>query len=285
MILLHALVEFRSINPTNRPAEFPHRPHPSALALEDELKDNKMKWILLTLALAAIIGAAGCAKKQAPAAPPAAPPPPQPKATLSVSPDSIQHGGSAVLTWSTQDATNVNIDGIGDVQSSGSKAVSPGTSTTYRLTAQGPGGSIDATARLTVVEAPTPQPTSAAPVSDSSEAELFAQSMKDIYFDYDRYDLRSQDQAVVNADAAFLKAHPSIRFTIEGHCDERGSTDYNLALGDNRANSARSALVTAGVPADQIKVISFGKEKPFCTASTEACWQQNRRAHFVYGQN
>jgi len=284
MILLHALVEFRSINPTNRPAEFPHRPHPSALALEDELKDNKMKWILLTLALAAIIGAAGCAKKQAPAAPPAAPPPPQPKATLSVSPDSIQHGGSAVLTWSTQDATNVNIDGIGDVQSSGSKAVSPGTSTTYRLTAQGPGGSIDATARLTVVEAPTPQPTSAAPVSDSSEAELFAQSMKDIYFDYDRFDLRATDQGIIDSDAAFFKAHPSIKFTIEGHCDERGSTDYNLALGDNRANAARDALVKAGVATSQIKVISYGKERPFCSESTESCWQQNRRDHFVFGQ-
>jgi peptidoglycan-associated lipoprotein len=248
------------------------------------LKDNKMKWTLLTLALAAILVAAGCAKKQAPAAPPAAPPPPQPKATLSVSPDSVQRGGSAVLTWSTQDAGTVKIDGIGSVQPSGSQAVSPSASTTYHLTAQGPGGSADATARLTVVE-PPPPPSHAAPVSDTSEAELFAQSIKDIYFDYDRFDLRAEDRAAISADAAFLKAHPSIRFTIEGHCDERGSTDYNLALGDNRANSARSALVTAGVPADQIKVISFGKEKPFCTESTEACWQQNRRAHFVYGQN
>ena len=93
------------------------------------------------------------------------------------------------------------------------------------------------------------------------------------------------DQAIIDTDAAFLKAHPSIKFTIEGHCDERGSTDYNLALGDNRANAARNALVKAGVSAGQIKVISYGKEKPFCTESNEACWQQNRRDHFVYGQN
>jgi peptidoglycan-associated lipoprotein len=112
---------------------------------------------------------------------------------------------------------------------------------------------------------------------------LFAQNIKDIYFDYDRFDLRATDQQTVDADAAFLKQHPSILFTIEGHCDERGSTEYNLALGDNRANSARTALIAAGVSATQIRVISFGKEKPFCTESNESCWQQNRRDHFVYG--
>jgi peptidoglycan-associated lipoprotein len=250
--------------------------------MEDQLNHNKMKWTLLTLALAAIVVVGGCAKKQAPAAPPAPPPPPQPKATQSVSPESIQRGGSAVVTWSTQDATSVNIDGIGSVQPNGSQAVSPTTSTTYRLTATGPGGTAEATARLTVVEPPPPPP---APAPEMSEAELFAQSVKDIYFDYDRYDLRADAQPVIAADAEFLKAHSSIRFTIEGHCDERGSTDYNLALGDNRANAARTALVAAGVAADQIKVISYGKEKPFCTESTESCWQQNRRDHFVYGQN
>jgi peptidoglycan-associated lipoprotein len=251
--------------------------------MEDELNHNKMKWTLLTLALAAIIVAGGCTKKQVPPAPPAAPPPPQPKATLTVSPDSIQRGASAVLTWTTQDAANVNIGGIGSVQPSGSKTVSPNTSTTYQLTAQGSGGSAEATARLTVIEPPPPPPAAAVP--ETGEAELFAQSVKDIYFAYDRFDLRAEDQASIDADAAFLKSHPSIRFTIEGHCDERGSTDYNLALGDNRANAARSALVKAGIAADQIKVISFGKEKPFCSESTESCWQQNRRDHFVYGHN
>jgi peptidoglycan-associated lipoprotein len=240
-----------------------------------------MKWTLMVLSLAAIVVVGGCKKKQVPPAPPAAPPPPHPTATLSVSPESIQRGGTATLTWSTQDATDVNIDGVGSVAPSGSQKVSPNTSTTYRLTAQGPGGSTDATARVTVIE-PPPPPQASAP--EPSEDALFAQSVKDIYFDYDRYDLRAEDQAVVDADAAFFKAHPSIRFTIEGHCDERGSTDYNLALGDNRANAARSALIRAGVAADQIRVISYGKEKPFCSESSESCWQQNRRDHFVYGQ-
>jgi len=236
----------------------------------------------MVLALATIVIVGGCKKKQVPPTPPAAPPPAQPKATLSVSPESIDRGGSATLTWSTTDATSVSIDGLGTVDLNGSQKVSPTVSTTYRLTAQGPGGSTDATARLTVVEPPPPPPQAKAP--EVGEDVLFAQSIKDIYFDYDRYDLRSEDQAVIDANAAFLKSHPSIRFTIEGHCDERGSTDYNLALGDNRANAARSALIHAGVSGDQIKVISFGKEKPFCSESTEACWQQNRRDHFVYGQ-
>jgi peptidoglycan-associated lipoprotein len=195
----------------------------------------------------------------------------------------VNRGGAATLTWSTQDAADVKIDGIGAVQPSGSQSVTPTASTTYHLTATGPGGSADATARVTVVEPPPPPPQPAAE-PDVTEAELFARSVKDIYFDYDRYDLRAEDQATVNADAAFLKAHPSIRFTIEGHCDERGSTDYNLALGDNRANAARSALITAGVAASQIRVISYGKEKPFCSESNENCWQQNRRDHFSYGQ-
>jgi len=246
------------------------------------LKQNKLKWTLIVLALAVVVVAGGCKKKSVPPTPPPPPPAAQPKATLSVSPESVNRGGAATLTWSTQDATDVKIEGIGGVQPSGSQAVSPSNSTTYRLTATGPGGSTDATARLTVVEPPPPPPV--AVQENTSEEQLFAQSVKDIYFDYDRYDLRAEDKSAIDANAAFLKAHPSIRFTIEGHCDERGSTDYNLALGDNRANSARSALVSAGIPASQIKVISFGKEKPFCSESNESCWQQNRRAHFVYGQ-
>ncbi len=249
---------------------------------------SKRKWTLLVLAVAAIAIVGGCKKKEVPAAPPAAaaPAPPQPQATLSVSPDAIQPGGSATLTWSTQDAPNVNIDGIGSVKPNGSQTVSPASSTTYHLTAQGPGGTAEATARLTV-SAPSAPPVEAPPQAEApspTEADLFQQNVKDIYFDYDKYDIRADDQPIITADAAFLAAHPEMKFTIEGHCDERGSTEYNLALGDNRANSAREALIKAGVKADRIKTISYGKEKPFCSEHTEECWQQNRRDHFVYGQ-
>ncbi len=113
---------------------------------------------------------------------------------------------------------------------------------------------------------------------------MFSQNIKDIYFDYDKYDVRRDQQAALQADAALLKEHPNVGFTIEGHCDERGSTEYNLALGDNRANSVKNALVQAGIAANRIRTISYGKEKPFCTESNEECWQQNRRGHFVFGQ-
>ena len=252
-----------------------------------------MKWTLLVLALTALVLIGGCKKKEVPSAPPpqaAAPAPPAapaPTASLGVNPDRIRPGDSATLSWSTTNAANVNIDGIGGVAPSGTQSVSPSSSITYHLTAQGPGGTAEASARLTVEVAaapPTPPPAPAAPAPSATEAELFSQSIKDIYFDYDRYDLRPGDQATITANAAFLKEHPSIRFTIEGHCDERGSTEYNLALGDNRANAARDALVKAGIEASRIKTVSYGKEKPFCMEHEESCWQQNRRAHFVYGQ-
>ena len=110
---------------------------------------------------------------------------------------------------------------------------------------------------------------------------MFAANVKDLFFDYDSYAIRADAQQQIASNAAFLKQHPNWRFTIEGHCDERGSTEYNLALGDSRANATRDALVQNGVSAGNIKTISYGKEKPFCNESNEACWQQNRRAHFV----
>ncbi len=248
--------------------------------MEDEVK-QRTKWFVLMLALAVILVGGACKKKVAPAPPPPPPPPPQPTATISVSPESIQKGQSATITWSTQNANDVTIDGIGKVQASGSQSVTPGDSTTYHLTAKGEGGSADATARVTVTAPPPPPPP---PQPSATDEQLFAQNVKDIYFDYDKYDVRPDSQSTVAANAAFLQQHPNFKFTIEGHCDERGSTEYNLALGDNRANAAKTALVNAGIPADRIKTISYGKEKPFCTESTEQCWQQNRRAHFVFGQ-
>jgi peptidoglycan-associated lipoprotein len=173
----------------------------------------------------------------------------------------------------------VTIEGIGAVQPSGSQSVTPADSTTYRLTAKGPGGTQDATARVTVTQPPPPPP---APTP--SEAELFASNVHDIFFDYDKYDIRPDQQATLQADAQWLVAHPNARLTLEGHCDERGSTEYNLALGENRAGAVKQALVQAGVGADRVKTISYGKEKPVCTDHNEQCWQQNRRGHFVYGQ-
>jgi peptidoglycan-associated lipoprotein len=243
-----------------------------------KVKQQKLKWITLSFALGAVMLLAGCHKKAAPPPPPPPPPPaPQPTASLTANPNTVDKGQSTTLSWQTSNATDVSIDGIGAVQASGSQQVTPADSTTYHLTAKGPGGTQEATARVTV-NAPPPPP----PPPSATEEELFSQNVKDIYFEYDQATIRPDQQSAIQGDIDFLKQHPSIHFTIEGHCDERGSTEYNLALGDNRATAVKSALVQGGVAADNIKTISYGKEKPFCTESNEQCWQQNRRGHFVY---
>lgn len=238
------------------------------------MKDSQRNYIFI-IALAALLLVAGCQKKTATAPPPPPPPPAQPTASISVNPDSIQPGQATQLTWRTENANDVSIDGIGKVDANGSQSVSPASSTTYHLVAKGPGGAQEATARVTV--------TSPAPVQTvtPSDEQLFATNVQDVFFDYDSFELRPDARQQLASDAKFLVDHPNIRFTVEGHCDERGSTEYNLALGDSRANTTKEALIRAGVGADRIHSISYGKEKPVCTESTEACWQQNRRAHFV----
>jgi len=240
---------------------------------------KQSKWILLVVALCAAMTLSACKKKVAPPPPPPPPAPPAPTASISVNPTSIQAGQSAALTWQTTNATDVSIDGIGAVQPNGSQSVSPTDSTTYHLTAKGAGGSQETTARLTVTQAPPPPPP---PTPSVTDEDLFNQNIKDVYFDYDKSDIRADQQASVQADVQFLGQHSNISITIEGHCDERGSTEYNLALGDQRASAVKNVLTAAGVSAGRIKTISYGKEKPFCTESNEACWQQNRRGHLVY---
>jgi peptidoglycan-associated lipoprotein len=236
------------------------------------------RWSTLVLVLGAILFWGACAKKVAPPPPPPPAPPPAPTASLSASPNTIEKGQPTTLTWQTTNATDVSIDGIGPVNANGSRQVTPVDSTTYHLVAKGAGGTQEATARVTVTAPPPPPP----PPPSLTEEELFAQNVKDIYFDYDKSDIRPDQQGSLQGDAQFFQQHPNIRFTIEGHCDERGSTEYNLALGTSRADSVKNALIQAGVSGGRIKTISYGKERPFCTESNETCWQQNRRGHFVY---
>jgi len=242
------------------------------------VKQINPKWLFLILTLGAVMTLGACGKKATPPPPPPPPAAPAPTASISVNPNSIQAGQSASLTRQTSDATDVSIDGIGAVQPNGSQSVSPTESTTYHLTAKGAGGTQEATARLTVTQAPAPPP----PTSNVTDQDLFSQNVKDVYFDYDKADVRGDQQTSVQADAQFFNQHTNMNFTIEGHCDERGSTEYNLALGDQRASAVKNALTAAGVSAGRMKTISYGKEKPFCTESNEACWQQNRRGHLVY---
>jgi peptidoglycan-associated lipoprotein len=231
--------------------------------------------------LVALVAVAGCKKKhQAQPLPNETAPPataPAPTARISATPTSVSAGDQVVLTWRTTDATNVSIEGIGDVPTSGVKTVTPSVSTSYHLVARGEGGSADATARVTV-NAP---PAVAVPTNTMSAEEEFKANVQDIFYDYDTADIRSDAQATLSKDASYLTGHPDVKVVIGGYCDERGSNEYNISLGQNRAESAKNALVTAGVAAGRIRVISYGKEKPFCSESTEDCWQQNRRAGFT----
>ena len=120
------------------------------------------------------------------------------------------------------------------------------------------------------------------PLAGLSSAELESRGLlADIHFDYDSADLREADRQVLTQNADFLKAHDYIKVTVEGHCDERVTVEYNLALGERRARNAHDYLVSLGVPADRLKTVSYGKEIPLCQESSESCWARNRRAHFA----
>lgn len=234
----------------------------------------------LLVMLAATVCTFGCKKppKQPPPPPPPAPAPARPTVTLQASPSSVNKGEAATLSWNSTDATQLSIDPeVGPVTAQGSTKVTPADSTTYTITATGPGGSANATASVSVNAPPPPPPRPAEPSPD----ELWLREVRDAYFDYDKADLRADAREALSKTADFLKRYPQFKVAIEGHCDERGSTEYNLSLGDRRANAVKQYLTSFGVSADRLSTVSYGKEKPFCMQSNETCWQQNRRGHFV----
>ncbi len=108
--------------------------------------------------------------------------------------------------------------------------------------------------------------------------------LSDIHFDYNAATIQPQDNSVLKANADWLSAHPNTRVQIEGHCDDRGSEEYNIALGAKRAQAAKDYLTTLGIGADRMSTISYGKELPLCTEQTDDCWAQNRRDHFAVSQ-
>jgi|SRR5579864_6471367 len=242
---------------------------------------SKLYRACLSVALLATVVTFGCNKKPAAAPPPPpapAAPPARPTVTLQANPTSINKGDSSTLSWNSTDATSLTISPeVGTVTAQGSTKVTPSDSTTYTITATGPGGSADASARVTVA-APPPPP---APAAKESDDAIWNREVRDAYFDLDKSDIRPDAREALSHTADFLRNYPSIKVTIEGHCDERGSTEYNIALGDRRAAAVKQYLVSQGIPGDRISTVSYGKEKPFCMESNEGCWQQNRRGHFV----
>lgn len=257
---------------------------------------NQRQLVVAILAMSLLAAASGC-KKKAPAPPPPPPPvkqeeppppPPKPTASFSAEPATIERGQCATLRWSVENSTQVAINpGVGNVNASGTQRVCPTSTTTYTLSASGPGGSVTATATVNVVAAaPPPPPAVTAPKKSFSE--LLSEQLQDALFDYDRSEIREDARAVLTRNAEALRqifqSYPDAIVNVEGHCDERGSAEYNLGLGDRRATAAKEFLVQLGVPADKLQTVSYGKERPVCTEANESCWQRNRRAHFSAGQ-
>jgi peptidoglycan-associated lipoprotein len=249
-----------------------------------------------------MISAAACGKKKTPITsppPPTAPPPSQPTETrpeplgvrinsFTGEPRSIERGQSATLRWSVGNSTDIAIDqGLGAVAANGSRQVFPSQTTTYTLTARGGSGEDTRSVTIEVSSSVPPPPPRTAGVARSS-ADILGSEAQDVYFDYDKNDIRADGRATLTNDAAVIKrilsADPGFTIVIEGHCDERGSEEYNLALGDRRALAVKEFLVQLGVPDDRLKTISFGKERPVCTDENEACYQRNRRGHLAPAQ-
>ena len=255
---------------------------------------RKIGAVLLSVSL--ILFAAGCKKKVPPPPPPPppaatptpTPPPPKPAIQFSAEPGTIESGQSATLRWSVSDATEISIaPEIGTVTARGERQVSPTDTATYTLTANGPGGSDTATATVNVTAPPPPPPTPT-PVPKKTLSELLSTEVQDAYLDYDKSDIRDDARATLTHDGEALKQIfteiPDAVVQIEGNCDERGSAEYNIGLGDRRATAAKDFLVQLGVPADKLKTVSYGKERPVCTEATEDCYQKNRHDHFAAAQ-
>jgi peptidoglycan-associated lipoprotein len=208
-----------------------------------------------------------------------------PTITLTAVPNPINMGQSTTLSWESRNADGVNIDnGIGTVEASGRRTISPRDSTTYKATATGADGrSATAEVRVTVDSPISVTPPDQPPIKngDIPAGEKVRSSIKDAFFDYDQYTIRNDAREALIFNARLLAQYPSVRITIEGYCDERGSEKYNLALGDRRANSAKDFLTAQGVEGSRIDTISYGKENNFCEEHNEECWQLNRRAHFT----
>lgn len=201
----------------------------------------------------------------------------------------VSGGQPSTLRWSVSGATDIQIDhGIGQVSPNGRRAVYPTETTTYTLTATAAPGATPATGSATItISAPPPPPAPITQGPTMSAADALAAQVQDVHFDYDKSDIRPEDQAVLAADANALKTifatDSNFIVKVEGHCDERGSAEYNVGLGDRRASATKEALISLGVPADKMITVSYGKERPLCTDADEACYARNRRGHFSPG--
>ena len=206
---------------------------------------------------------------------------PMPTVVISASPNTIARGEETTLNWESTNATSLVIDmGVGNVAENGSLVVLPRESTTYTATATGPAGDTSSSTRVTVV------PRSAQGIIRSTDMERLQLAIEEgevqpLLFDYDQAVITSQGERLLEENARWFRQYPDATITIEGHCDERGTEEYNLALGDRRAQTVKAYLVQLGIDPDRMETISFGEERPFVQGYVESAYRLNRRAHFV----
>jgi peptidoglycan-associated lipoprotein len=247
----------------------------------------------LQLLLIGVLLLAGCGKKTGPVRPPTAtvPPPtapgtpvtaPPPELEVRVEPESIRAGESATLVWEARNTDLVVIDqGIGQVEKSGRLKVFPTQTSRYRIVATGPGGNTEKTVTLEISK----QPASLAEeeLAGKSLAERFAYFVKPVFFGYDSSELRDEAKLTLDGNIRWLvrSENKDVAVMLEGHTDERGTAEYNLALGDERAQVVRAYMVAHGVDPVRLVTISLGEESPFDPRETEDAYALNRRVHFV----
>lgn len=252
-------------------------------------RNVKALGVLLVVGVA-LISAAGCKKATTPIARPSSgvadrPGPgvqvSAPTIELTANPTSVRRGGEATLSWRSSNADSVIIDsGVGNVATEGTIRVNPLESVTYTAVARGAGGEARASARVTVTRDEAPA------AIDQTELQALQKAIQDglvrpVFFAYDQAELSAESRNILEENAKWFRRYPSVQIIIEGHCDERGTEEYNLALGDRRASVVRDYLVQLGVPGNRMEAVSYGEERPFVQGSTEAAWSQNRRAHFT----
>jgi len=173
--------------------------------------------------------------------------------------------------------------GVGNVSDSGSVVLTPRESTTFTATARSAGGEAKASTRVTVV---APREVGGVTSTDiqSLQQAIADGRVKDVFFDYDKAELSTESRGILEENARWFRQFPGAKLLLEGHCDERGTEEYNLALGDRRAQATREYLVQLGVSTEQLETISLGEEQPFSPGHDEASYSQNRRAHFAVKQ-
>ncbi|MGH9342009.1 MAG: OmpA family protein [Acidobacteriota bacterium] len=250
------------------------------------------------LSILLILGVAACGRRPPPPAPPAdttpptVPPPGEPGAAapsldLRVEPQVIRRGESALLSWDSENSQQVFIDhNIGSVGTSGRIKFFPEETTTYQVSATGPGGRVDKSVTIEVLTDGGDAGVLEEDLRDQPIAERFNYFVKPVFFNFDSAGLSEEAKLTLGGNIRWLQQpeNANLRFVLEGHCDQRGTDEYNLSLGDKRTRVVREYLIDNGIDPSRISTVSLGEEQPFEQADTEEAHALNRRVQFVLVQ-